>query len=71
MNELLPVNGHSIMNKRLNHIYVDDKYIRFIYNNRVYKYNIESGLLVSNTAVRNAGLKSYTGEDIYQQFRIH
>ena len=71
VNELLPVNGHSIMNTRLNHIYVDDKYIRFIYNNRVYKYNIESGLLVSNTAVRNAGLKSYTGEDIYQQFRIH
>lgn len=71
VNELLPVNGHSIMNRRLNHIYADEKHIRFIYNNRVYEYSIESGLLVSNLAVKNARFRRYAGEDIYQQFRIH
>ena len=71
MNELLPVNGHNIMNRRLNHVYVDDSYISFVYNNRVYKYSTESGQLVGNTAMRNARFGKYEGEDVYQQLRIH
>lgn len=71
VNELLPVNGHSIINDRLNNIYVDETSIRFVYNNRVHKYSIESGLLEGNTAIRNARFGSYEGEDIYRQLRIH
>lgn len=71
VNELSSVNGHYIMNRRLNHIYVDGKHIRFIYNNRVYEYSIESGLLINNTAKRDARFRSYEGEDVYQQLWIH
>ena len=71
VNELLPVNGHNIMNRRLNHVYVDDSYISFVYNNRVYQYSLETGVLIANTATRNARLRSYGGEDVYQQLRIH
>ena len=71
VNELLPVNGHNIINKRLNHVYVDDSYISFVYNNRIYQYSLETGLLIANSAIRNARLRSYKGEDVYQQLRIH
>ena len=71
VNELLPVNGHYIMNNRLNNIYVDETSIRFVYNNRVYKYSIKSGLLEGNMAIRNARFNSYEGVDVYRQLRIH
>lgn len=38
--------------------------IRFVYNNRVIEYSLDTGTLVRNEAARNANIKTYKGEDI-------
>ena len=56
------------MNPRLKHVYLSEKRITFVYNNRVRAFDLETGCLLDNRAIRGARNLSYVGIDIIQRF---
>lgn len=58
----------SLINRRLNHIFLDEDVITFVFNNRVRKYDLNTGKMIVNWQVRDAGSKEYSGKDIMSQF---
>ena len=68
VNELESIQHQSVLNSRLNHVYLTAQEISFVYNNRVRNYSLSDGTLVSNYALRNAGNFSYDGEEISRLF---
>lgn len=68
LNELESIQNQSLLNPRLRHVFLTHHDITFVYNNRVRKYSLLDGTLISNHARRNAGSYSYEGEDISGQF---
>lgn len=68
VNELESIQNQSVINPRLNHVYLTAQEIIFVYSNRVRKYSLTDGTLVSNRALRNAGNFSYEGEEISDLF---
>ncbi|MBR0396757.1 MAG: bacteriophage abortive infection AbiH family protein [Eubacterium sp.] len=54
----------SLINRRLNHVYYEGNAITFVFNNRVRKYDLNSGKMVVNQQLRDAKSKEYTGIDI-------
>ena len=57
----------SLINRRLNHVYYEGNTITFVFNNRVRKYDLNSGKMVVNQQLRNAKNKEYLGIDIMKQ----
>ena len=70
VNELESFQNQSLLNPRLRHIFLTDKYLSFVYNNRVRKYSLLDGTLIANLALRNAESYSYEGKDISAQFLL-
>ena len=54
----------SLINRRLNHVYYEGNAITFVFNNRVRKYNLDSGKMFVNQQLRDAKSKEYPGIDI-------
>ena len=71
VNELESIQNQSLLNPRLRHVFLTDKDLSFVYNNRVRKYSLLDGTLIANQALRNAESHSYEGEDICVQFLLH
>ena len=58
----------SLINRRLNYIFLAEDKATFVYNNRVRKYDLNTGKMIVNRQVRNAGSKAYSGKDVLQRF---
>ena len=58
----------SLINRRLNHILLDEDTITFVYNNRIRKYDMNTGEMVANLQIRDARNKEYSGKDITSLF---
>lgn len=69
VNELHPSGHMYLLNQRLNYVYLTDDQIVFVYNNRVCRFSLNDGKLVSNRAVRNARFAHYDGLEIGQHFK--
>lgn len=68
VNELLvPGEYKDILNRRLNHIYVNDSDLKFVYNNRFYQFDIHTGNLQKNIAERGVRFKQFVGKDIFRE----
>ena len=69
VNELhLPGRMH-LLNQRLNYAYLTDDQIVFVYNNRVCRFSLDDGNLISSKAVRNAKSARYEGLEVGQYFK--
>ncbi|WP_313163975.1 AbiH family protein [Sedimentibacter sp.] len=68
INELESIQNQSLINRRLCCVFLTANEIIFVYNNRVRKYSLSDGSLVSNKALRNAPSYLYSGVDISQLF---
>lgn len=69
VNELESIPNQSLVNRRLNYVFLTNQDITFVYNNRTRKYSLVDGSLVSNKALRNAKNYVYEGEDVSQFFK--
>lgn len=58
----------SLINRRLNHVYLEGDNIAFVYNNRLREYDLDTGEMIVNQQVRNARSKEYLGKDITKKF---
>ncbi len=58
----------SLINRRLKCIFLDKDDITFVYNNRVRKYNLNTGKMIVNHQVRDARSKEYSGNNIMRKF---
>ena len=58
----------SLINRRLNHVFLEEDKATFVYNNRVRKYDLNTGKMIVNRQVRDAGSKAYAGKDVLQKF---
>ena len=58
----------NLFNKRLQHIFVREKDITFVYNNRIRVYDLGSGQQIENKAIRDAKSKRYPGKDVTKKF---
>ena len=68
VNRLKGFEHQSLINRRLNHIYYEGTVITFVFNNRVRKYDLNSGEMVVNQQLRDAKSKEYSGIDLMKQF---
>lgn len=69
VNELESIPNQSLVNRRLNHVFLTNQDITFVYNNRTRKYSLADGSLLSNKALRNARNYVYDGKDVSQFFK--
>ena len=60
--------NQSIINRRLNHVFLTDSDITFVYNNRVKKYDLITGEMNFNHQVRNAKSMKFGGIEIIDMF---
>lgn len=58
----------GLINRRLNHVYLEGDNIAFVYNNRLREYDLGTGKMIVNQQVRNARSKEYLGKDITKKF---
>lgn len=58
----------SLINRRLRHIFLNEDDIIFVYNNRVRKYDLNTGKLIANQQMRDARSKEYLGKDVMNKF---
>jgi hypothetical protein len=65
--ELEPIPHQGVITKRLQKILLRDNRLIFVYNSRIRKYDVETGKLVYNKAVRHAF--ETEGEDLTQKFK--
>lgn len=65
--ELEPIPHQGVITKRLQKILLRGKRLVFVYNSRIRKYDVETGKLVYNKAVRHAF--ETEGEDLTQKFK--
>ena len=68
VDELVGFPRQSLLNSRLNHVYLTEREIAFVYNNRIRRYSLEDARLLSNRAHRNARFGSYKGTEITDLF---
>lgn len=57
----------SLINKRLNHVFMTEDYLTFVYNNRVRIYELATGKMISNHQIRDAKNKRYDGTDVMKK----
>lgn len=70
VNELENIQNQSLLNARLQHVFLTNQELIFVYNNRIRKYSLSDGALIGNQALNNARNYSYAGEDIIAQFLL-
>ena len=58
----------GLINRILKHIFLDEDDITFVYNNRVRKYDLNTGKMIANQPVRDARSKEYSGNNIISKF---
>ena len=58
----------SLITRRLNHIFLSDKELTFVYNNRVRKYDITTGRMIFNEQIRGAKNMIFRGEEMIEKF---
>lgn len=58
----------SLINRRLNHIFLEEDKITFVYNNRVRRYDLSTGEMITNQQVQDARSKEYLGKNITEKF---
>lgn len=58
----------SLINRRLNHIFLEEDKITFVYNNRVRRYDLSTGEMITNQKVQDARSKEYLGKNITEKF---
>jgi len=68
--EMEPIPNQNLINRRLQHVYLNGEKSTFVYNNRVREYSLKTGLPVQNQARRNAKSGHYAGEEISKLFLI-
>ena len=61
----------GLVNRRLNHVFISEKEIVFVYNNRVRKYDLQTGEMLQNQQIRNARNMKYKGRDMVRNFTGH
>lgn len=66
--ELESMTNQSLLNPRLQHVFLTDQTLCFVYRNRVRKYSLLDGALLENRAQRNAESCRYEGTDIRRKF---
>lgn len=57
----------GLINRRLNHVFLTDATITFVYNNRVRKYDLKTGAMIINQQVREARNRKYSGVDVSEK----
>lgn len=62
--QLEPIKNQGLLNRRLCNVYWNEDVLRFIYNNRVRSYDLNTGKMIENKQERNARGKIYPGEEI-------
>ena len=65
--ELEPIPHQGVITKRLQKILLRDNRLIFVYNSRIRKYDVETGKLVYNKAVRHAF--ETEGENLTQKLK--
>ena len=68
INELEPAQNQNLINVRLKKVFLTDRTVQFIYNNRIREYDLSSGNLIASIQKRNAALNGYSGSDITERF---
>ena len=71
VNEICPPGEYRLFNQRLKYIYVDDCNINFVYNNRLYQYDLNTGDFKKNVAGRNMRFRHFEGEDILPKIGLN
>ena len=66
--ELESMTNQSLLNPRLQHVFLTEQTLCFVYRNRVRKYSLLDGTLLENRAQRNAESCRYEGTDIRRKF---
>ena len=67
--ELERIQHQNLINPRLNHVFLTQETVTFVYNNRIRIYDLRSGRLISNRGMRGARNYVYEGEDITRFFK--
>ena len=68
VDELESIQNQNVINRRLCHVLLTDQDVLFVYNNRVRKYGLADGKLITNQAIQNARNRMYKGEDVTHLF---
>lgn len=66
--ELESAQNQSVVNRRLNAVYLYDDKITFVYNNRVREYSLADGELILNKQIMDAKSKRYIGDNAIAKF---
>lgn len=66
--ELKRFQYQSLINRRLNHIFLNTHDITFVFNNRMRKYDLDTGEMIANWQIKDARSKAYSGKDIINRF---
>lgn len=69
IDEMESIPNQNLINRRLQHVYLTDETITFVYNSRVRVYALGDGALLKNQAKRNAKDGQYEGTEISGLFR--
>lgn len=64
IDELENIPNQNLLNRRLQHVYVKEGTITFVYNSRIREYSLETGVLIRNQAKRDAKSGHYEGQEI-------
>ena len=67
--ELERIQHQNLINPRLSRVFLTQENVTFVYNNRVRKYDLRNGRLISNRGVRGARNYIYEGEEITRFFK--
>lgn len=67
--ELEAIPNQGLINRRLNRILLDGNELVFVYNNRVRKYDINSGNMIYNQQARKAREQFHRGDNITEKFK--
>lgn len=62
--ELKAVQNQCIINRRLRKVFMTNEKITFVYNNRIRRYSLIDGTVISNQTVRQAFQRDYSSEGI-------
>lgn len=62
---LKPTQNQGLINRRLQHIYVTNEEITFVYNNRVRAFDLRTGVVSWTKRMQGAKDRSFPGTDLY------
>ena len=68
IDELKSISNQNLLNRRLQYVYLNNKKLSFIYNNRIREYSLDTGELIRNQSKRDAKNGYYEGKEIRKLF---